>query len=200
MAKIGLYGVYYSKGVLTDGVLTGYSGVETMGKAISASFEPVDIDDNPLYANNGIAETDARAAAGGTLTLTLDKLTQDAIADLYGLTLKTETITIDGETVTTTGFDDDGTAAANPVGVAFVSWKQEANDRNIYDAVIYSYVTFNDPTDEFATMGESVEWGTPEISGTVSGTGVTGSYPWRKRFRFTKESDAIAFITDYFHA
>lgn len=196
MAGIGLYGVYYSKATIADGIVTGYNGLKTMGKAISASFEPADTDDNPLYANNGIAERDATAAAGGTLTLTLDRLTQDAYADLFGLTKAEETA---GQ-VTGSGFNYTGNEVANPVGVAFVRWAQEDGSRAHHQAVIYSYVMFSAPSDEYQTMGESVEWQTPEIEGTVSGGAVTGSLPWKKVFDFTSQEDAIAFITAYFAA
>ena len=196
MARIGLYGVYYSKATLTDGVVTGYTGVKTMGKAISATFEPEEADDNPLYANNGIAERDAAASAGGTLTLTLDRLVEDAYADLFGLTKKTETV---GQ-VEGTGFDYTGNEISAPVGVAFVAWAQEENSRAHYQAVIYSYVMFNAPSDEYQTMGESVEWGTPEIEGTDSGGAVTGTYPWKKVFDFPDQASAISFITSYFAA
>lgn len=196
MAGIGLYGVYYSKAKITDGVLTGYNGVQTMGKAISATFEPSDTDDNPLYANNGIAERDAAASSGGTLTLTLDRLTQAAFADLYGLTAESETA---GQ-ATGTGFNFTGEEVYAPVGVAFIRWAQEDNNRDHHQAVIYSYVTFSPPSEEANTMGESVEWQTPEIEGTVSGGAVTGTYPWKKVFDFDSQADAIAFITAYFAA
>lgn len=192
MAGIGLYGVYYSKGVLTDGVLTGYSGVKQMGKAISASFEPAENNGDPLYANNGIAERDAAASAGGTLTLTLDRLNAAARTDLYGLTEATES---DG-----TGWNYTGNEIANPVGVAFIRWRQEDNVRNYHEVLIFSYVTFDPASEEYQTMGESVEWQTPELSGTVSGGAVTGAKPWRKRFTFSSQADAIAFITAYFAA
>ena len=200
MAGIGLYGVYYSKATLTDGVLTAYSGVQTMGKAISATFEPVDVDDNPLYANNAIAETDAQSGAGGTLTLTLDRLTAAAQADLFGLTSKTETVVISGETETGTGFDFTGTESANPVGVAFIRSKQESQDRNIHEAVIFSYCTFTASSEEYQTLGESVDWQTPELEATVSGGAVTGALPWKKSFTFDSQTAAETFITEYFAA
>lgn len=192
MAGIGLYGVYYSKAVLTDGVLTGYSGVQQMGKAISASFEPAETNGDPLYANNGIAERDAAASAGGTLTLTLDRLNAAARTDLYGLTATTES---DG-----TGWNYTGNEIANPVGVAFIRWRQEDNSRNFHEVLIFSYVTFSPASEEYQTMGESVDWQTPELSGTVSGGAVTGAKPWRKRFTFSSQADAVAFITSYFAA
>lgn len=196
MAGIGLYGVYYSKATLTNGVLTGYSGVQTMGKAVSASFEPAEANDNPLYANNGIAERDAAGGSGGTLNVTLDQLGQAAMADLFGLTASTSVVS----GVTGTGFDFTGNELSAPVGVAFVRWNQINNDRAHYQAVIFSYVMFSPASEEYQTLGESVEWQTPELSGIVSGGAVTGTYPWKKVFDFATQEAAIAFITNYFAA
>jgi phi13 family phage major tail protein len=196
MAGIGLYGVYYSKATLTDGVLTGYNGVQTMGKAISASFEPAEANDNPLYANNGIAERDAAGGAGGTLNVTLDQLSIDAAADLFGLTKRTETVS----SVEGSGFDFTGDELSAPVGVAFVRWNQVNNTRNHYQAVIFSYVMFSPNSEEYQTLGESVEWQTPELTGTVSGGAVTGAKPWKRVYEFPDQDSAIAFITGYFAA
>lgn len=194
MAGIGLYGVYYSKATLTNGVLTGYNGVQTMGKAISASFEPAEANDNPLYANNGIAERDAAGGSGGTLTVTLDQLARGAMADLFGLTASTSVVS----GVTGTGFDFTGNELSAPVGVAFVRWNQINNDRANYQAVIFSYVMFSPNSEEYQTLGESVEWQTPELSGIVSGGAVTGAKPWKKVFDFATQEAAIQFITNYF--
>lgn len=198
MAGIGLYGVYYAKASLTNGVLTGYTGgVKTMGKAISASFEPADTGGDPLYANNGVAERDALLGSGGELTLTLDRLNQDAYADLYGLTVKAATVLT---SVGGTGFDFDGSETGNVVGVAFVRWNQVEGSRAHYQAVIYSYVLFSPPSDEYQTLGESVEWQTPEITGTVSGSAVCGAKPWRKIYDFPTQAACEAFINAYFAA
>ena len=56
------------------------------------------------------------------------------------------------------------------------------------------------PSDEYETLGESVEWQTPELEATVSGGSVTGTYPWRKRYRFPSQAAAEQFITGYFAA
>lgn len=197
MAGIGLYGVYYSKATLnSDGVLQSYGGIQTMGKAISATFEPVDTNSNPLYANNGIAEKDAAGGAGGTLNLTLDRLKADAVENLFGLTAVTSVVS----GVTGNGFDFSGNELSAPVGVAFVKWSQEDNNREHYQAVIFSYVLFSPPSENYQTMGESVEWQTPELSGIVSGGAVTGSLPWKKVYEFPDQASAIQFITNYFAA
>ena len=202
MAGIGLYGVYYAKGTITDGVLTGYNGVQTMGKAISANFEPADAGGSNLWANNAIAETDGLASAGGTLTIGTDRISNQAYTDLFGLTSDTKTVTVGGETVTGTGFSYNGTETAAPVGVAFVRWRQEDNNRGIYEAVIYAYCTFNEPSEEMTTYdGDSgIEWQTPELEATVSGGVVTGTYPWRQKYTFDSQAAAIQFITDAFAA
>ena len=198
MAYIGLYGVYYSKATLTDGQVDGYSGSSTMGKAISATFTPQDSGENNLYANNAIAETDSAAAAGGTLSLTIDRLKADAIADLFGLTKKTESVTVGATTVSGTGFDYTGSESAATVGVAFIRQKQEDNDRNYHEAIIFSAVTFKYPSDDAQTLGDSVEWQTPTIEGTI--TTNTGTLPWCKRYTFPSQAAAEAFIEEYFAA
>lgn len=202
MAGIGMYGVYYSKATIANGVVTGYAGVQTMGKAISASFEPSTPDDNPLYANNAVAENDSSGASGGTLTLTLDRLTQDAAADLYGLTVEDVEVTV-GETPGTqvdgTALKYTGTEQSAPVGVAFIRQNQVDGVRN-HEVILYRRVTFSMPADNAQTMGESIEWQTPEISGTVMGLEGDGSNAWFEQVIFPTQEAAIAYITNYFKA
>lgn len=199
MAYIGLYGVYYAKANLDgNGAVTGYNGVQTMGKAIAANFTPNEGTDNPLYANNGIAEKDSATGAGGTLTLTLDRLKADAIADLFGLTKKTEAVTVGTESVSGTGFDFTTEDAANTVGVAFIRQKQEDNSRGYHEAVIFYAATFGLPAEDAQTLGEQIEWQTPEIEGSV--TTNTGTYPWCKKYTFPTQEAAITFITQEFAA
>lgn len=201
MAGIGLYGVYYSKATLTDGVITAYGGTKTMGKAISANFAPEgNATDNRLWANNAIAEVDASNNAGGTLTVTIDALKIDAAADLFGLTKATKTVSVGGTTKTGTGFSYTGDEVANAVGVAFIRWHQEANVRSIYEVVIYSYCTFSMPSEDAATYdGDAgISWQTPELEATVTAGPSTGTYPWREKYTFDSEDAAIAYITSVF--
>ena len=196
MAYIGLYGVYYAKATMSDGQVASYGTVANMGKAISASYTPETGSENNLYANNAIAETDAAAAAGGTLSLTLDRLKATAIADLFGMTKKTANVTVNSTTVSGEGFDFTGNEVANTVGVAFIRMKQEDNDRNHHEAIIFGAVTFKYPADDAQTLGDSVEWQTPTIEGTI--TNNTGSLPWCKRYEFPSQAAAEAFINGWF--
>ena len=202
MAGIGMYGVYYSKATITNGVVTGYAGVKTMGKAISASFEPNTPDDNPLYANNAVAENDSSGASGGTLTLTLDRLTQEAAADLYGLTVEDVEVTVGdtpGTQVDGTALKYTGNEQSAPVGVAFIRQNQVDGVRN-HEVILYRRATFSMPADSAQTMGESIEWQTPEIEGTVMGLEGDGTNAWFEQVIFPTQEAAIAYITNYFKA
>ena len=194
MAAIGMYGVYYAKCVKNEGVTTGYSGgVKHMGKAISATFTPNNPEDNPLYANNGVAENDSSSASGGTLDMTLDRLTQAAAADLYGLTVEEVTATVGETSVTGQALKYRGNEQSAPVGVAFIRMHQQDGMRK-HEVVLYRSVTFGMPDDAAQTMGESIEWQTPEISGTVQGLEGDGSEPWHESVVFPSQDAALEYI------
>ena len=195
MAGIGMYGVYYSKATVENGVVTGYTGVKTMGKAISASFEPNTPDDNPLYANNAVAENDSSGASGGTLTITLDRLTMDAAADMYGLEVEEVEVTVgEGPGTQETGkaLKFTGLEQSAPVGVAFIKQNQEDGVRN-HEVVLYRRATFSMPGEEAQTMGESIEWQTPQIEGTIMRDD-TEKHAWKREATLETEAKAEAYI------
>lgn len=203
MAGIGLYGVFYAKASIKDGAITGFQGAKRMGDAISANYEPgSNGNDKNLWANNAIAETDAAAAAGGTLTVTLDRLTEEAHEDIFGLTKKEEQVNVGDSPVTGTGYDYTGDEQASVVGVAFIRWNQVKQSRAFHEAVIYSHCTFHEPKDSSKTYDRDggVEWQTPELEATVAGTTSTGKFPWRKKYTFPTQEAAIEFIKQYFAA
>lgn len=198
MAGIGMYGVYYAKCLKTDGVTTGYTGgVKTMGKAISANFTPTNPEENPLYANNSVAENDSSSASGGTLDMTLDRLKQAAAADLYGLTVTEVTANVGSTSVTGKSLKYYGNEQSAPVGVAFVRMHQEDGMRS-HEVVLYRSVTFGMPAQDAQTKGESIEWQTPEISGTVQGLEGDGSEPWFESAVFPSQEAALEYIYDRF--
>lgn len=200
MAGIGLYGVFYSKCVKSEGVTTGYDGnVKMMGKAIGADFEPNTPDDNPLYANNGVAENDSSAGSGGTLTQTLDRMTLETAADLYGTTAQKVSVTVGDETVEGTEIVYKGDEVSAPVGVAYIKMHQEDGVRN-HEVVFYREATYSRPGDSAATMGESIEWQTPEIEANVVGLQGDGSEPWYRVSRWPTQEAAVAYIYSLFGA
>ena len=194
MAGIGMYGVFYAKAVIQNGIVTGYTGgTKMMGKAISATFEPNTPDDNPLYANNGEAENDSSGASGGTLKLTLDRLTMDAAADLYGLQVVETAVQVNGEQVQGKGLKYTGLETSSPVGTAFIRMLQEDGVRK-HEVLLYRRATYSMPSENAKTIGESIEWQTPEISGSVMGMEDDGSNAWYETFVFPTQAAAIAYI------
>lgn len=198
MAGIGMYGVYYSKCMKEDGITTGYTGgVKMLGKAISATFTPSNPEDNPLYANNGVSENDSSSASGGTLNMTLDRLKQDAAADLFGLTVEEVSVNVGDTAVTGQALKYHGNEQSAPVGIAFVRMHQQDGMRK-HEVVLYRSAIFGMPDEEAQTMGESIEWQTPEISGTVQGLEGDGSTPWYESVVFPSQEAALAYINDRF--
>lgn len=194
MAKIGMYGVYYAKAAVKDGVVTGYTGgVRMMGNAISAEFTPSTPDDNPLYANNRVVENDASGASGGTLKTTLDRLTLEAAADLFGLTEKEVTVEVDGKSVKGRSLDYTGMEQSAPVGVAYIRENQEDSVRS-HEVVLYRRVVYSMPSEKAKTRGEKIEWQTPELEAAVSGMEGDGTNPWYRSVVFPTQAAAIAFI------
>lgn len=194
MAKIGMYGVFYAKAVLKDNIVAGYTGgVKTMGKAISADFSPSTPEDNPLHANNGVAENDSSGASGGKLKTVLDRLTMEAAADLFGLEVKEVTVQVDGQPVQGKSLDYTGNEVSAPVGVAYIRMNQEDGKRS-HEVVFYRRAVFSMPNEKAQTMGEKIEWQTPEMEATVSGKEGEGENPWYRSVVFPTEPAAIAFI------
>lgn len=194
MAGTGLYGVFYSKCVKSEGVTTGYDGnVKMMGKAISADFEPNTPDDNPLYANNGVAENDASTGSGGTLTQTLDRMTLETAADLYGTTANKVTVSVGEESVEGLEITYKGSEVSAPVGVSYVKMHQEDGVRS-HEVVFYREATYSRPGDSAQTMGETIEWQTPEITANVVGLQGDGSEPWYRVSRWPTQEAAIAYV------
>lgn len=198
MAGIGMYGVYYAKCLKTDGVTTGYTGgVKMIGKAISANFTPSTPEDNPLNANNSVSENDSSSASGGTLDMTLDRLKQDAAADLFGVTVEEVTANVGEIAVEGSALKYYGNEQSAPVGIAFVRMHQEDGIR-FHEVVLYRSVTFGMPPQTAQTKGKSIEWQTPDISGAVQGLEGDGSEPWFESVKFPSQAAALEYIYDRF--
>lgn len=198
MAGIGLYGVFYKPCKKVDGVCIGYDGtVKMMGKAVEASFSPKIPSENPLYANNSIAENDISSGSGGSLELTLDRMTLDTAADLYGTQVENVEVEIDGETITGTEISYKGSETSMPVGTAYILLGQEDGVRN-HDVIFYREATYTRPDEDAKTMEDSIEWQTPKITAVVAGMQGDGSDKWYRKARFSTQRAALAYIYKLF--
>lgn len=190
MATIGLSKPYYAIYAEAGGVVS-YSDGAVMGKATEANISIETTEDNNLYGDNGLAETDRRFA-NGTLTLSTTDLSQKVSKAILGLTEQAIT-GIDGVTDTSVKelvYDD---AQVTPyLGVGFII-KKKVNGAYKWRGVVLPKVMFSVPEDAATTQGESIEWQTPELTGTIMRDD-SATHVWKKEATFTTEAQAEAYI------
>ena len=190
MAVIGLSKPYYGIYSATGNAVS-YANGAVMGKATEANIEIDTTEDNNLYADNAIAETD-RSFAGGTLTLSTDDLSQEVTKAILGLTENTIT-GIEGVTDTSVKelvYDD--TQTTPYLGVGFIV-KKKVGGAYKWRAVVLSKVMFSVPADAATTQGESIEWQVPELSATIMRDD-SATHMWKREATFTTEAQADAYI------
>lgn len=190
MATIGLSKPYYAIYAEAGGVVS-YSDGAVMGKATEANISIETTEDNNLYGDNGLAETDRRFA-NGTLTLSTTDLSQEVSKAILGLTEQAIT-GIDGVTDTSVKelvYDD--TQVTPYLGVGFII-KKKVNGAYKWRGVVLPKVMFSVPEDAATTQGESIEWQTPELTGTIMRDD-SATHVWKKEATFTTEAQAEAYI------
>lgn len=190
MAVIGLSKPYYGIYSATGNAVS-YANGAVMGKATEANIEIDTTEDNNLYADNAIAETD-RSFAGGTLTLSTDDLSQEVTKAILGLT---ETAITGIEGVTDTSVKElvyDDTQNTPYLGVGFII-KKKVGGAYKWRAVVLSKVMFSVPADAATTQGESIEWQVPELSATIMRDD-SATHMWKREATFTTEAQAEAYI------
>lgn len=181
MARIGLNNLWYSK--LTeaqDGTPT-YDGAKSFGKAISANAS-ITNNSAALYADDVLAESDT-SFQSGTITLGTDDDREATFADILGHNISEE-----GE-VTRNAND-----TAPWVGLGRIIVKMVNNVR-LYKVEILYKVKFSEPSQDDQTKGESVEFKTPEIEGTIA---TLANGDWSTAKTFSSKEAAIAFIQAIF--
>ena len=178
MAKIGLNNFRYS--VLTeaqDGTPS-YDGAKTPAKAISCT---VDISNNEaiLYADDTVAESDT-SFQSGTVTIGIDDEDQTTMATLLGHEVDSET------GVMTRNAND----TAPYVGLGRVIVKMVGGVYKYKVEFLYK-VKFAEPSQEDNTKGESLEFTTSELEGTIA-TLANGN--WSVTKTFDTKAEAITYL------
>lgn len=190
MATIGLSKPYYAIYAEAGGVVS-YSDGAVMGKATEANISIETTEDNNLYGDNGLAETDRRFA-NGILTLSTTDLSQEVSKAILGLTEQAIT-GIDGVTDTSVKelvYDD--TQVTPYLGVGFII-KKKVNGAYKWRGVVLPKIMFSVPEDAATTQGESIEWQTPELTGAIMRDD-SATHAWKKEATFTSEAQAEAYI------
>ena len=177
MAKIGLTNFRY--GVLTegsDGTPT-YGGPLTPGKAVSCTVD-ITNNDASLYADDTLAESDT-SFAGGNVTMGIDEADLTTMANLLG-----HSLTSAG--VMTRSVND----VAPYVGLGRIVTKMVSNVQKYKVEFLYK-VKFSEPSQDNQTKGETVEFSTTEIQGTIS---ALANGNWSVTEEFDTKSAALSYL------
>lgn len=178
MAFIGLSNPYIAK--LVDESSKKYSDGFECGKAITVNVTP-NYNEAKLYANNQLAEN-VKEFKDGNITLGTDRLPSTAAEVCFG-----HDVSDDGREVTYKAGD-----SSNNVGVGFYV------DRNIdsvrdYEATVVYKVKFNESANEYNTKGDTIEFKTPSIEGTIAAL-KTGE--WKKTKIFETKDEAVSWLKE----
>ena len=174
MAKIGLNNFKYS--VLDE--TENYNGAKSLGKAIDCKVA-IENYSAELYADDTLAESDY-SFKKGTVTLTIDEDDDTVFAELLGHS-------VDEETQEMIRKDTD---VAPYVGVGRILTKV-VNGVPKYKVEFLPKVKFSEPAQEEATKGDSIEFKTPVIEGTVA---KLSDGTWSRTKTFTSKEEAITFL------
>ena len=171
----------------TDGSAPTYtSGGKDVGKAISGNLT-IERNNNPLYADDEIAEDDAGVNAI-SLELGTDDLDED-VQDFLGLLVKK---TAGSPSVTTYYESDKG---PKYVGVGYMRVRRKAGVTT-YQGIWFYKIMFSRGSESAQTKGQSIEWKTPTITGNAIALAVDGDGD--KKFReirnFTSASDCSSWL------
>ena len=188
MAFIGMkYVVAAAVATETAGSALIYSTGSVIGKAITGNVT-WDHPDNPLYADDAIAEDD-NGVIGGNIELGLDDLDDASRVLLLG----DKAVTV-GTGTTTTEYETTGEAGGY-VGFGYIRVRRKAGETT-YQAVWYHKVLFTEENENAQTKGESIEWGTPTINGRIlavqNDSSLTNNF--RRRANFDTEAAAKTWL------
>ena len=183
MATIGLDKLFYAK--ITEDA----SGNETYGKpaqlakVMSAELS-VELAEATLYADDGAAEV-IKEFQSGTLSLGIDDIGTTIASDLTGAV-------IDENHVLISSSEDGG----SPVAIGFRAKKSNGKYRYFW---LYK-IKFGIPATNLTTKGESIEFSTPTIEGTVlrrNKPDANGNHPWKAEVN--EDETAASIITEWYN-
>lgn len=190
MARIGLSDFRY--GILTeatDGTPT-YGVAKKPGHAISFKCD-ISSNSAKLYGDNVLIESDT-SFQSGSCTMGIDKDDIETMSDLLGHKIVTDGT---GDTATKTlvrNADD----VAPYVGVGRIL-TLVINNVKKYKVEFLNKVKFAEPSQDNATKGESVEFGTYELTGDVS---ALANGDWSKSQVFATRAEAVTYLEGLFTA
>ena len=180
MAKIGLRNFKYSVLDKDDKV----TEAKSLGKAVSCKVS-IEKYEAELYADDTIAESDY-SFKKGTITLEVDDDNDAVFAELLGHTIATGTDGKSGE------FVRSANDTAPYVAVGRILSKL-VNGARTYKVEFLHKVKFKEPDVEETTKGDSIEFKTCTVEGTIS---QLANGEWSKAKTFTDYTEAEKYLNE----
>lgn len=152
------------------------------GKAIGLQVTP-NYAEGSLFADDGQAEYD-KEFSYAEVTLNTSTIPIQANKEMFGHNVNEE------NNETTFNAND----LNNYVGMAWVSVEKVDGVRSFIGNFL-NKVKFSEPSEDYATKGESIEYKTPSITGRAS---ATDDGKWKETAAFTTEAEAETWINKKF--
>lgn len=152
-----------------------YTGVSQLARGVSVAIAIETGDGSTFYADNVAAEGTGGVFTGGTVTLTVDGLKDEARKLIMGLAAPTS-LTVGTDTVDVYSYDTDQSIPY--VGLGFVARYME-NGVTSYVPVVLTKTQFDVDGMEAATQAESIEFQTQELIATIMRDD-SAKHSWRK--------------------
>lgn len=190
MAIIGVSKPYVAKYSNTDTTVS-YTSGQILDKMTEIDISINSAEDNNFYADNSIAESDS-SFSGGSVTVNTADLGPEATALVLGIT-PVPIAGISGvtdEDVNELIFDDDQRSPYLGFGCII---KKRVNNVDQWRAIILTKIMFAVPNDAATTQGETIEWQTPQLTGTIMRDD-SAKHAWKREATFTTEAQAEAYI------
>jgi len=182
MAQIGLEYLICAPLTETKDTVEYQNGM-VMSYAIKADIS-IEINEGTLYGDNRIIEN-VKEFKSGKVSLNGDHLSYEVLSLILGHTL--EALTPSGQKLTAKG-DDDGAY----VGIGFYATTLKDNVRK-YRSIWLRKVKFGIPNESLETKGDSINFQTPTIEGTIL-TDILGI--WKEETTFETEAQAKAWLDE----
>ena len=190
MAKIGLRHLVAAEIDTQEiGVAPTYKTGFKIGKMLSADVS-IEVADNPLHADDGVAETD-KSFTSGTFTVGVDDLgdTPAEGQEIEQKLLGEKIVEVGGVMVTRSS----GQTSAPDVGIGYIRVKKLRGI--LYYVATWLYkVQFGTPSESSTTKGESIEWQTPELEGNIMVVEDFEENTYRDKATFNTLAEAIAWV------
>lgn len=177
MAKIGLNNFRYSFLTEASDGTPSYSGARKPAKAISCNVS-VNSADAKLFADDVLAESDT-SFTGGTVTIGIDREDNQTMADMLGHTLTSGGL-----------LKRNSNDSAPYIGFGRIVTLMVDGQYKYRVEVLYK-TKFKEPSQENNTKGESMEFSTTTLEGTVN---ALANGDWSCSETFNTKGDAITFL------